>query len=143
VFPQVIGLAMTWNRTLWNEVGSIIGSQAVLQANSRDKFVPGLTYFTPNINIFRDPRWGRGQETPGEDPFLTSHYAAVMVMALQFGGEFYRQLQSQHNKAGPSSLHNLRSVNRKPRIAAACKLRRTGSIFLLSLSSVIGMIRTH
>ena len=55
VFPQVIGLAMTWNRSLWNKVGDVIGSEAVWQRNAGGKIVPGLTYFTPNINIFRDP----------------------------------------------------------------------------------------
>jgi len=113
VFPQVIGLAMTWNRSLWNKVGDVIGSEAVWQRNSGGKIVPGLTYFTPNINIFRDPRWGRGQETPGEDPFLTSHYAAVMVMALQFGSHFYEDLQRAANDYKPDAI--------KPRIAATCK----------------------
>ena len=112
VFPQVIGLAMSWNRSLWNEVGNIIGSQAIAHRNGGN-FGPGLTYFTPNINIFRDPRWGRGQETPGEDPFLTSHYAAVMIMALQYGREFFEELQSQDKYTLPKVI--------KPRIAATCK----------------------
>lgn len=112
VFPQVIGLAMTWNRSLWNMVGDIIGSEALRQRNAGGRIVPGLTYFTPNINLFRDPRWGRGQETPGEDPFLTSHYAAVMVMALQFGGQFYEDLRG---------ADDYEATTNKPRIAATCK----------------------
>ena len=104
---------MTWNRSLWNKVGDVIGSEAVRQRNADGNIVPGLTYFTPNINIFRDPRWGRGQETPGEDPFLTSHYAAVMVMALQFGSHFYEDLQRAANDYKPDAI--------KPRIAATCK----------------------
>ena len=66
VFPQVTGLASSFNRSLWNEVGSAIGSEAA-DRHSRGEGGnrAGLTYFTPNVNIFRDPRWGRGQETPG------------------------------------------------------------------------------
>ena len=82
VFPQVIGLSMSFNRTLWSEIGGIIGTEALQKVHdttTKSQIQPGLTYFTPNINIFRDPRWGRGQETPGEDPYLTSHYAAVMI----------------------------------------------------------------
>ena len=62
VFPQVIGLGMTWNRTLWSEIGGVIGTKAIQRTRistmeSKGPH-PGLTYSTPNINIFRDPRWG-------------------------------------------------------------------------------------
>jgi len=77
------------------------------------KHHPGLTYFTPNINIFRDPRWGRGQETPGEDPYLTSHYAAVLVMALQYG----KTLFVQHTTETKKKLY----LQQRPRVAATCK----------------------
>ena len=119
VFPQVIGLSMSWNRTLWSEIGDIIGTEALQKVHDdstteTNKIHPGVTFFTPNINIFRDPRWGRGQETPGEDPFLTSHYAAVMIMSLQYGKEFLKQqLYDQSN----TEDHRLK----QPRIAATCK----------------------
>src|SRR3954464_10509698 len=76
VFPQVIGLAATWNRELVREVAGAIADEArakhhaAAAAGHRGKY-QGLSFWTPNINIFRDPRWGRGQETFGEDPFLT------------------------------------------------------------------------
>ena len=66
VFPQVTGLASSYNRSLWNEVGAAIGAEASdRHSRGADGTRAGLTFFTPNINIFRDPRWGRGQETPG------------------------------------------------------------------------------
>ncbi|KAL7553331.1 hypothetical protein ACHAWF_016610, partial [Thalassiosira exigua] len=128
-FPQVIGLAATWNRTLWNEVGGAIGTEALRQIRraeaAGDDVIPGLTYFTPNINIFRDPRWGRGQETPGEDPYLTSHYAAVMVSSLQYGSEVLRP-RLQRLAGGPTEEVGDSGATppprrRKPRIAATCK----------------------
>ena len=119
VFPQVIGLAMTFNRTLWSEIGGVIGTEAI-QKTHTSPHSAGLTYFTPNINIFRDPRWGRGQETPGEDPYLTSHYAAVMVMSLQYGCEYFKRLQTSHVNEDAKSW--------KPRIAATCKHFATYSL---------------
>src|SRR5579862_4065981 len=77
VFPQAIGLAATWDTTLIHNVADVISTEArakyndaQLQGNTKRYF--GLTFWSPNINIFRDPRWGRGQETYGEDPFLTA-----------------------------------------------------------------------
>lgn len=117
VFPQVIGLSMSFNRTSWSEIGGIIGTEAlqkVHDSTTKSQIHPGLTYFTPNINIFRDPRWGRGQETPGEDPVLTSHYAAVIIMSLQYGNGFLKQLYGKkYTKTNQSSM--------KPRISATCK----------------------
>jgi beta-glucosidase len=88
VFPQVIGLAATWNRTLVQRVASAISSEArakhhAAAAAGRHGQYQGLTFWTPNINIFRDPRWGRGQETFGEDPFLTAELGVEMVRGLQ------------------------------------------------------------
>ncbi|HEY0945231.1 MAG TPA: glycoside hydrolase family 3 C-terminal domain-containing protein [Opitutaceae bacterium] len=88
VFPQVIGLAATWNRALVREVAGVIADEArakhhaAVAAGRRGQF-QGLTFWTPNINIFRDPRWGRGQETFGEDPFLTGELGVEMVRGLQ------------------------------------------------------------
>ncbi len=88
VFPQVIGLGATWNRDLVKRVAATIADEArakhhaALAAGRRGQY-QGLTFWTPNINIFRDPRWGRGQETFGEDPCLTGELGAAMVRGLQ------------------------------------------------------------
>lgn len=79
-FPQVISLAASFNRTLFYKVGEVISTEARAFYNARHA---GLTFWTPNINIYRDPRWGRGQETPGEDPFLAGEYAVAFVRGLQ------------------------------------------------------------
>ena len=88
VFPQVIGLAATWNRALVQHVANVISDEArakhhaAAAAGHRGQY-QGLTFWTPNINIFRDPRWGRGQETFGEDPYLTGELGLAMVRGLQ------------------------------------------------------------
>ena len=88
VFPQVIGLGATWNRALIHCVASVISDEArakhhaAVAAGQRGQY-QGLTFWTPNINIFRDPRWGRGQETFGEDPYLTGELGLAMVRGLQ------------------------------------------------------------
>lgn len=96
VFPQVIGLAATWNRTLVEQVAQAISDEARAKhhaaiAAGRHGQYQGLTFWTPNINIFRDPRWGRGQETFGEDPYLTGELGLAMVRGLQ--GEDPRYLK--------------------------------------------------
>eukprot|EP00850_Spirogloea_muscicola_P007060 SM000035S13040 [mRNA] locus=s35:66691:73261:+ [translate_table: standard] len=81
-FPQVIGLAAGFNPVLWNQVGQAVSTEARAMHNLG---AAGLTFWAPNLNIFRDPRWGRGQETPGEDPLVASKYAAAYVTGLQGG----------------------------------------------------------
>ncbi len=88
LFPQAIGLAATWDTDLLHQVGGVVSvearakhSEAVRQGNFDIYY--GLTIWSPNINIFRDPRWGRGQETYGEDPFLTSRLGVAFVTGLQ------------------------------------------------------------
>jgi beta-glucosidase len=94
VFPQVIGLGATWNRDLVKRVADTIADEArakhhaALAAGRRGQY-QGLTFWTPNINIFRDPRWGRGQETFGEDPCLTGELGAAMVRGLQGSDPHY------------------------------------------------------
>jgi beta-glucosidase len=88
VFPQVIGLGATWNRALVQRVASTIADEARAKhhfavSQGRRGQYQGLTFWTPNINIFRDPRWGRGQETFGEDPRLTGELGSAMVRGLQ------------------------------------------------------------
>ena len=88
VFPQAIGLAATWDADLLHDVGDTVATEArakfnSLGANADHGRYQGLTIWSPNINIFRDPRWGRGQETYGEDPYLTGHLASAFVQGLQ------------------------------------------------------------
>jgi beta-glucosidase len=90
VFPQAIGLAATWDTALHGRVAEAISTEAraknnvtVARTGGATKRNEGLTIWSPNINIFRDPRWGRGQETYGEDPFLTSRFAVAFVRGLQ------------------------------------------------------------
>lgn len=88
VFPQAIGMAAAWNDALIKEVASSIadeGRAIYNDAQRKEDYSQyhALTYWTPNINIFRDPRWGRGQETYGEDPFLTSKIGESFVLGLQ------------------------------------------------------------
>jgi beta-glucosidase len=89
VFPQVIGMAATWDPELIQRVASAIGDEArakyheALRRRGFTDYYQGLTFWSPNINIFRDPRWGRGQETWGEDPFFTGEMASAFVRGLQ------------------------------------------------------------
>ncbi|KAJ0093203.1 hypothetical protein Patl1_24930 [Pistacia atlantica] len=79
-FPQVITTAASFNQSMWEEIGRVVSDEARAMYNGG---MAGLTYWSPNVNIFRDPRWGRGQETPGEDPVLAGKYAASYVRGLQ------------------------------------------------------------
>lgn len=88
VFPQAIGMAATFDPALVKEEGDVISSEARAMYNAANKEgyhlqYGGLTFWSPNINIFRDPRWGRGQETYGEDPFLTSKMAVAFITGMQ------------------------------------------------------------
>ncbi len=91
VFPQAIGLAATWNTPLMHQVADAISTEARAKHNDLlaknpgggSAIYQGLTIWSPNINIFRDPRWGRGQETYGEDPFLTGSMGVAFVRGLQ------------------------------------------------------------
>jgi beta-glucosidase len=88
VFPQAIGLGATWDEDLIFRVATVISDEArakhheFIRNGSRKRY-QGLTFWTPNINIFRDPRWGRGQETYGEDPFLTGKIGVQFIKGLQ------------------------------------------------------------
>ncbi|KAL5791922.1 hypothetical protein ACOSP7_000516 [Xanthoceras sorbifolium] len=79
-FPQVITTASSFNETLWEAIGRVVSDEARAMYNGG---MAGLTFWSPNVNIFRDPRWGRGQETPGEDPVVAGKYAASYVRGLQ------------------------------------------------------------
>ena len=96
VFPQAIGLAAMWDVALMHRIAVAISDEArakhheALRRGDRGRY-KGLTFWTPNINIFRDPRWGRGQETYGEDPYLTARLGVAFVRGLQ--GEDARYLK--------------------------------------------------
>lgn len=96
VFPQAIGMAASFNTDLMFDVATAISDEARAKYNEYKTFgdtqiYQGLTYWSPNINIFRDPRWGRGHETYGEDPYLTGRMGVSFVKGLQGEGK-YRKL---------------------------------------------------
>ncbi|HWI85816.1 MAG TPA: glycoside hydrolase family 3 C-terminal domain-containing protein [Sphingomonas sp.] len=124
IFPQAIGMAATWDADLVHAEGRVVAIEARAKYNkaqregNRNRYY-GLTFWSPNINIFRDPRWGRGQETLGEDPYL----------AGTLGTEFIRGVQGNHPKyfqaiatpkhfavhSGPEPLRHGFNVNPSPR----------------------------
>jgi beta-glucosidase len=85
VFPEPIGLAASFDPALVHEMATAISTEARVRYNRerREGLYAGLDFWSPNINIFRDPRWGRGQETYGEDPFLTAHFGVAFIQGLQ------------------------------------------------------------
>jgi beta-glucosidase len=97
VFPQAIGLAATWDLDLIGRVARTISDEArakhheALRRGVRQIYT-GLTFWSPNVNIFRDPRWGRGQETYGEDPYLTGRMGVTFVQGLQGSDPHYLKL---------------------------------------------------
>ena len=113
VFPQSIGMAASFHPALVYEVAQAISVEGRAKYNQsvafcdRDIF-KGLTYWAPNINIFRDPRWGRGQETCGEDPFLTSQIGVSYIRGLQGDGPFYRATACAKHFAVHSGPERLR-----------------------------------
>src|SRR5579862_5134883 len=88
VFPQAIGMAATWDSSLIHSEGETIATEGRARYNQAQRegnhnIFFGIDFWSPNINIFRDPRWGRGQETYGEDPFLTGKLGVAYVEGLQ------------------------------------------------------------
>ncbi len=89
VFPQIIGMAATWDPALIQRAASAIADEArakyheALRRHGFTQLYQGLTFWSPNVNIYRDPRWGRGQETWGEDPYLTGELGATFVRGMQ------------------------------------------------------------
>jgi beta-glucosidase len=123
VFPQAIGLAATWDTSLMHSVGDTISTEArakyadaIAHGNHRIYF--GLTIWSPNINIFRDPRWGRGQETYGEDPYLTSRMGLAFVTGLQGDDPKYLKVVATPKHfavhSGPEQLRHEFDVNPSP-----------------------------
>ena len=94
-FPQAIGMAAAFDRDLMHQVGDVVATEgrakynAYSKHNDRDIY-KGLTFWSPNVNIFRDPRWGRGHETYGEDPYLTGELGKAFVEGLQGDGDYLK-----------------------------------------------------
>lgn len=137
VFPQAIGMAATWDKALLRSEGDTVGiegrakyNQAQQEGNSGRYF--GLNFWSPNINIFRDPRWGRGQETLGEDPYLTGVLATEFIRGVQGDDpRYYRAIATSKHLAvhsGPEPLRHGFNVDPSPRDLAETYLpafRRT------------------
>lgn len=95
VFPQAIGLAAMFDEDMQEEIGAVIAREARAKYNGQSRhgdrdIYKGLTVWSPNINIFRDPRWGRGHETYGEDPYLTSRLGIRFIQGLQGDGKYLK-----------------------------------------------------
>ena len=95
VFPQAIGLAAMFDEELQEEIADVISQEARAKYNGQSRhgdrdIYKGLTVWSPNINIFRDPRWGRGHETYGEDPYLTSRLGVRFIKGLQGSGKYLK-----------------------------------------------------
>ena len=123
VFPQSIGMAASFHPALVEEVADAISTEGrakynqSVAFNDRDIF-KGLTYWAPNINIFRDPRWGRGQETCGEDPYLTSEIGTAYIRGLQGDGEFFKATACAKHFAvhsGPEKLRHCFDAHADPK----------------------------
>ncbi|HEY1607302.1 MAG TPA: glycoside hydrolase family 3 C-terminal domain-containing protein [Allosphingosinicella sp.] len=121
VFPQAIGMAATWDQPLMHEVAGTIGVEfrakyvATRHPDGGADWYRGLTVWSPNINIFRDPRWGRGQETYGEDPYLTGRIGIAFIRGLQGDDPKYFQTiaTSKHYvvHSGPESTRHKTDVH--------------------------------
>lgn len=115
VFPQAIGLAATFDPDLLKKEADVIATEFRVKYDQRIRekgfsdWYHGLTVWSPNINIFRDPRWGRGQETYGEDPFLTAQMGTAYVTGLQGNGKYMKALSTPKHFAvhsGPESTRH-------------------------------------
>ena len=114
VFPQAIGMAAAFDPDLMKEAGDVIATEGRAKYNEYSKqgdrdIYKGLTFWSPNVNIFRDPRWGRGHETYGEDPYLTGELGKAFVDGLQGDGEYLKSAACAKHFAvhsGPEALRH-------------------------------------
>lgn len=114
VFPQAIALAASFSPALVHTIADVIATEGRAKYNAfvreEDRTIyKGLTYWSPNVNIFRDPRWGRGQETYGEDPYLTAELGKAFVNGLQGEGDVYKAVACAKHFAvhsGPEALRH-------------------------------------
>ena len=124
VFPQAIGIAATWDPSIVHAMGNVISTEARAKYNEAQRqgnhrIFYGLTFWSPNINIFRDPRWGRGQETYGEDPFLTARLGVAFIHGVQGDDpDHLRAVATSKHFAvhsGPESMRHGFNVDPSPR----------------------------
>jgi beta-glucosidase len=126
VFPQAIGLAATWDTELMHRVADVISTEARAKWNeslrtgaNAGRLYFGLDFWSPNINIFRDPRWGRGQETYGEDPFLTGRMGVAFIKGMQGDDpHYFKAIATAKHYAvhsGPEPLRHKFDVTPSPR----------------------------
>lgn len=122
VFPQAIGMAATFDTEALRKMGDMTASEGRalfnedLKAGKTGEIYRGLTYWTPNINIFRDPRWGRGQETYGEDPYLSGQMGSAMVRGLEGNNPTYLKSVAcaKHYAVHSGPEHNRHSFDARP-----------------------------
>jgi beta-glucosidase len=121
VFPQAIGMAASWDAPLMHQVADVISTEfrakyvEKVRPNGGTDWYRGLTVWSPNINIFRDPRWGRGQETYGEDPYLTSRIGVAFITGLQGNdAKYFKTIATSKHFAvhsGPESTRHTADVH--------------------------------
>ena len=110
-FPHALGLAATFNRTLWTMAGRTVSTEARALHN-QDK--AGVAFWAPDVNLFRDPRWGRGQEVPGEDPLVSAEYVAHYSTGLQsMDDSKYLKVVSTCKHFSAYDLENWNGTNRQ------------------------------
>jgi beta-glucosidase len=123
MFPQAIGMGAMWDAPLVKQIATVISTEARAKNNDalrhgNHAIYYGLTFWSPNINIFRDPRWGRGQETYGEDPYLTSQLGMNFVEGMQGDNpKYYRVIATPKHFAvhsGPESIRHKFNVDPTP-----------------------------
>ncbi|HEX5425514.1 MAG TPA: glycoside hydrolase family 3 N-terminal domain-containing protein, partial [Candidatus Acidoferrales bacterium] len=156
VFPQAIGMAATFDEPLMHEAATAISTEfrakyyANLHPDGSSDWYHGLTVWSPNINIFRDPRWGRGQETYGEDPYLTSRMAVAFITGLQGDNPKYLKVlatakhfaaysgpePARHSMDVKASAHDLEDTY-FPAFRASVREAKVGSI-MCSYNAVDG-----
>jgi beta-glucosidase len=121
VFPQAIGMAASWDVPLMHDVANVISDEfrakylKTVHPDGGSDWYRGLTVWSPNINIFRDPRWGRGQETYGEDPYLTAQIAIAFIKGLQGDdSHFFKTIATSKHYAvhsGPESTRHQEDIH--------------------------------
>ena len=113
MFPQAIAMAASFDEEMLQQVGDVISTEGRAKYNAyssegdRDIY-KGLTFWSPNVNIFRDPRWGRGHETYGEDPYLTSRMGVSFIKGVQGEGKYLKAAACAKHLAAHSGPENIR-----------------------------------
>ena len=123
VFPQAVGLASMFDRDILQKIADVVSTEARARYNECTKdgdrgIYKGITLWSPNINIFRDPRWGRGQETFGEDPYLTGELGLSFIKGLQGDGKYLKTAACAKHFAvhsGPEAVRHSFNAEASPK----------------------------